>query len=117
MINTKRTLKSFTYAWTGIKEAVRRENNIRVQLILAVVVFLAAATLHLNRYEDMALTFAVGMVLVLELTNTAIEKLVDHLHPHEHSEVAFVKDVLAGSVLVASIVALIIAALVFYPHL
>jgi len=117
MIDSKRLIRSIGYALIGIKDVIKRENTIRVHLVIAVLVLIAGIIAHLNRYEAIAITFSIGFVLVLEMTNTAIEKLVDHLHPHHHSEVAFVKDVLAGSVMIASITTAIVGIIVFYPHL
>jgi diacylglycerol kinase (ATP) len=51
---------------------------------------------------------AVGLVLVAEMANTAIETLADHLHPGQHPEIGVVKDVAAGAVLVASLVAVVV---------
>ena len=51
---------------------------------------------------------AVGLVLVAEMANTAIETLADRIHPGQHPEIGVVKDVAAGAVLVATIVAIVV---------
>ena len=51
------------------------------------------------------------------LINTAIEKLLDLVHPENHVQIAFIKDALAGAVLIAASIAVVIAVLVFYPHI
>lgn len=52
---------------------------------------------------------AVGLVLMAELFNTALEALADRLHPERHPEIRAVKDIAAGAVLISSLVALMVA--------
>lgn len=56
----------------------------------------------------MLLLLTSGGVLTAELINTAVEKLVDHLHPDQHPVLKIVKDTLAGAVLVMSITAIFV---------
>lgn len=48
-------------------------------------------------------------VLALELLNSAIEGVIDLLHPGIHPEIKIVKDMIAGAVLIVSIAALAVA--------
>ncbi len=59
---------------------------------------------------------AVVMVFALEIINTALEKMLDLLHPDNHEVVGEVKDAMAGAVLIASFIAVVVAVLIFYPH-
>ena len=59
----------------------------------------------------MALT--VGLVLVTELVNSALETLIDHIHPDQHPEIGAAKDIAAGAVLVSSLVSLAVALIFF----
>lgn len=52
---------------------------------------------------------AVGLVLMAELFNTALEALADRLHPERHPEIRAVKDIAAGAVLISGLVALMVA--------
>lgn len=54
-------------------------------------------------------TLTVGIVFMAELFNAALETLADHLHPEEHPEIGAAKDIAAGSVLVAALIALLVA--------
>ena len=63
---------------------------------------------RIENYEWLALVIVIGFVFILEIINTAIETLADHLHPGQHPEIGVVKDVAAGAVLVASVVAVIV---------
>ncbi len=63
------------------------------------------------------LVVAITLVLVAELLNTAFEHLCDVVQPELHASVKAAKDVAAGAVLVASIGAAVIGALIFWPYL
>ena len=54
------------------------------------------------------MALAVGLVLVAELINTALEAVVDRLHPERHPEIGAAKDIAAGAVLVASGIAVVV---------
>ncbi len=109
-------LKGFVYAWRGIV-AVAAGRNFRVMLGAAVVVIVLGCFLNISLMEWCLVTLAMGLVLSLELFNTAGEKLIDILSPDHDPRYGMVKDVLAGAVLVAAIAAAIVGALVFLPKL
>jgi diacylglycerol kinase len=79
-------------------------------------VILAAFWLGLEGVEIAILTLVVVLVLVLELVNSVFERMVDLLKPRVHDFVKDVKDVMAAAVLLASIGALLIGGLIFWPH-
>jgi undecaprenol kinase len=115
--NYRKFIRSFWYAWRGLARLIASEQNAQVHLFAAIVVGLAAYYLDLNRIEATIVFFAVALVFAVEITNTAIEKLLDVVHPQSHSQIAYVKDALAGAVLIAASIAVIVGLLVFYPHL
>ncbi len=98
------------FAVNGLAVAVRRERSLRTHLaaILAVTAVLAATRPAALWWAAAAL--AIGLVLVAELLNTALEILADRLHPDLHPAIRAAKDVAAGAVLVASLTALAVAA-------
>jgi len=109
-------LKGFVYAWKGIA-AGAAGRNFRVMLAAAAGVIVLGCYLEISGVEWALLTLAVGLVLALELLNTAGEKLVDILSPDHDPRYGMVKDILAGAVLVAALAAAIVGALVFSPRL
>jgi diacylglycerol kinase len=109
-------LKGFVYAWKGIA-AGAAGRNFRVMLAAAVGVIVLGCFLDISGVEWALLTLSMGLVLALELLNTAGEKLVDFLSPDHDPRYGMVKDILAGAVLVASLAAAIVGALVFLPRL
>jgi len=109
-------LKGFVYAWRGIV-AGAAGRNFRVMLATAAGVIVLGCYLGISKAEWALLTLAMGLVLSLELLNTAGERLVDILSPDHDPRYGMVKDILAGAVLVAALAAAIVGALVFLPRL
>lgn len=113
----RRLRNSFTRAFIGLARLIRDERNARIHTAITLGVFIAAAALHVDRIEASILFIAVIMVFGMEIINTAIEDLLDHLHPQHHVRIARIKDATAGAVLVAAIIATVVAVLIFWPHL
>jgi diacylglycerol kinase (ATP) len=108
--------KSFTHAWRGIKLFIRTTHNAWVQIVTTFVVVILGVYFGVSRFEWIALICAIGLVLVAEAFNTAIEIDMDLTSPEIHPLAGDTKDVAAGAVLIASIIAVIIGVLVFTPH-
>lgn len=109
-------LQSFVYAFAGIKNFMRYEAQALMHLMAAVAVVVAGFWLEISTIEWIAVIFAIGLVIVAEMLNTAIEKLTDMVSPEIHPKAKVVKDLAAGAVLIASTVALIIGLIVFVPR-
>ncbi|HEX5356636.1 MAG TPA: diacylglycerol kinase [Aquabacterium sp.] len=105
------------FAWAGLCAAWRLEKSIKTHSMAAagVVVLLMTARAPAIWWAIMALTIA--LVVATELLNTAIEALADHLHPQQHEAIKLTKDVAAGAVLVASLLALVVGVAFFVDQL
>lgn len=113
--NVGKFMKSFVFAFVGIKEAFRNNRNMSIQAVIAVIIIAFSAWLRLTPLE-MALIVSVSfLVLILEAVNTAFEKLIDAISPGYNREYGVIKDILAGAVLMASIMAVIIGVLIIGP--
>ena len=108
-------LKSLSHALRGLSHASLRERNFQIELFAAALVIPALLFLPLELWEVVTVLFLVGWVLVLELINTAIERIVDILMPRVHPNAKLVKDLMAASVLIISFVSVIIAVLILLP--
>lgn len=86
-------------------------------MIAAALVILLMIIFPLRTLERIALSLVIAFVLVLELINTIIEKIVDILKPRIHHYVEIIKDMMAAAVLIASIGALVVGLLIFWPYL
>lgn len=117
MIDFPKTLRSFRYAFLGIWQFFRYENNAKVHLLATIIVLIVGRYVGLARNEWLWIVAAIALVWITESVNTAIEKLVDLVSPTFDRRAGAVKDLAAGSVLLAALAAVIIGGLVFWPHL
>lgn len=108
--------RSFKYALRGLYHLVRTEQNARVHVLLTLFAGICAIAFKITHTEVAILFFAVVLVFGTEITNTAIEKLLDLVHPENHAQIAFIKDALAGAVLIAAIIAAAVFFFTFYPY-
>mgnify|MGYP006430302041 CR=1 FL=1 len=115
-MNLKALVKSLRYAAKGILYTFQNEQNFRFQIIAAFVVIVLMMVFPLQNWERILLSLVIFMVLILELINTAFEKIVDVLKPRVHFYVEIVKDIMAAVVLLASLGALMIGIYIFFPH-
>ncbi|TCS36501.1 diacylglycerol kinase (ATP) [Paucimonas lemoignei] len=90
------------FAWNGLKLAFGREKSFRAHVAATVAVIVVLVLLRPPMFWWVMLALTVGLVLVAELINSALEALIDHLHPDEHPEVGAAKDIAAAAVLAAS---------------
>ncbi len=116
MLDFNKFAKSLRYAMKGIVVVAREEQSFRLQLLAALVVVALMFGFGLRVPEKALLTLAIVLVLVLELVNSIFERMVDILKPRIHHYVEDIKDIMAGTVLVASVGALLIGVLIFWPY-
>lgn len=113
----KKRLLSFIPAYKGLFWLFKNEGNAQFHLIATIAVVCLGYYFKINTTEWFAIIFAIGMVLSAEAFNTAIEKLVDLLHPQKHHKAGLIKDLAAAAVLITAIIAIIIAAIIFIPKI
>lgn len=116
MFSIQSFAKSLTYAGKGILRVVKEEQSFRVQLLVAAAVAALMVFFDMSALERAFLTLAITLVLVLELINSIFERMVDALKPRIHHYVEDIKDIMAGTVLVASIGAAVIGLLILFPY-
>lgn len=107
----------FRAAFEGFKETLIFERVFRVMLIVTLVVVGAMLYLPTSRLEKVVLLASVFAVLVLELINSVVERVMDFLSPEYSEQARIVKDLMAAIVLLASIGAVVIGIIIFLPHL
>jgi len=86
-----------------------------IYALVAVAVVALGFYVDLSRTDFMLVMIAIALVFVAETFNTAIERLTDLVSPESHPLAAQAKDLAAGAVLIASIAAAVIGAMVFLP--
>lgn len=105
----------FAAAWSGIRGAWVSEKSLQVHGFCAVLVLGVAAISGLTATQWAVLGLTIGLVIVAEMLNTAIEAAVDLCSP-EYSELArTAKDTAAGAVLLAAITAIAVGGLILVP--
>lgn len=113
----KGRLNSFGYALKGIAAAFRSEINLQWHALSTIWVLAAGFYVGLSLIEWVCISLAIGLVWMAELFNTALEVVVDLVSPEEHPLAGKAKDIAAGAVLVASLMAVIVGLLIFIPYL
>ena len=108
--------KSFIYAFNGIKVALS-QRNMRVHIVCAFIVIALGFVFHISMMEWIVILICIGLVIALEMINTAIEYLVDLVNPDFNEKAGKIKDIAAGAVLVISFFVLIVGCLIFWKHL
>jgi diacylglycerol kinase (ATP) len=113
----QKLIRSFGYAFNGIKHATLTELNFRIHLVATLLTVLAGYALHIDYHEWLWVGLCITLVLVTELLNTAIERLTDLVSPNYHPIAGHVKDIAAGAVTVMTLFALITGCVIFLPKL
>lgn len=108
-------INSFKYAIQGLIVNLKIERNLIIHFITSVLVIIFGFIFKISLYEWIACVFIFGLVISLELMNTAFEKLVDLCMPDINLKAKFIKDTAAASVFVSAIIAVIIGIIIFLP--
>lgn len=110
-------IESFNYAVSGIIIALKTEKNMRIHYLIALSVILLSLFFDFSRTEFLLLLFAISLVVVAEMVNTALERVVDLITEEYHPLARLVKDVAAGAVLIAAINSMVVGYLLFFDRL
>ena len=117
MIELKRLRQSFKHALRGVRIVFKTEQSFRIQTVVGILVIIAAFWLEIRAAELIILFLMVGVVLVLELINSIFERIIDTFKPRLHPAVRDIKDIMAGTVLIASAAAAVIGIIIFWPRI
>lgn len=110
-------IKSFGYAFEGIKLFFETQHNAWIHCIAAIGAIVIGFFLKISSTEWCWLIESIALVFVTEMLNTAIEFLCDFVSPQIHPQIKKIKDISAAAVLIASIAAVFIGLLIFLPKL
>lgn len=111
----QRLIRSFGYAKKGIIQAVKQEKNLQIHFLVACFVIPLAFILNFSIIKWCILLLTIGMVICLELINTAIETTINLITDEFHPLAGKAKDIAAAAVLFSSVIAVIIGLLLFLP--
>ncbi|WP_439153222.1 diacylglycerol kinase [Winogradskyella sp.] len=110
-------LKSIGYAFKGMLILIKTEASIKIQVVIALVVTIAGFYYNISNTEWIVQIAMIGLVMSIEGVNTAIEYIADFIHPDHHPKIGLIKDIAAGAVFIASVVAVIIAIIIYFPKM
>ncbi len=99
----------------GISFTFKNERNFRIEIYIAIFVVCALIILKASLTQTAIVITMIFLVIMIELMNTAIERVVDILKPRKHPYAKVIKDVSAATVLVLSIGASIVGVIIFIP--
>ena len=116
-MKNKKLINSFKYAFKGIGSSLKSERNMKIHFTMMVLVIIASIFLNISIWEWITCIILFGLVISLEMVNTAIEIVVDMVSPEYNLKAGHVKDIAAGAVLVNAIVAFIVGLLIFLPKI
>lgn len=103
--------KSFSYAFKGLVFSLK-QRNMKVIFTCAILTVLAALFLKVNSNDWCILLICIGVVISLEMMNSAIEGVVDLISPEQNEKAGRIKDMAAGAVLVTAFISLIIGVII-----
>lgn len=105
------------YALKGAWLLLRHEPSIQVQFVLSLIMTFAGFYFDISATEWILQLLAIGLVMCTEGLNTAVENIADFVHPDFHIKIGRIKDVAAGAVFFAAIIASIIGAIIYVPYI
>lgn len=108
-------LKSTNHGFRGLKIFFKTTHNLWVHILFAILAIYLGFTLGISTIEWALIVLTIGLVIVTEALNTAIEIDMDLTSPNYHPYARDTKDVAAGAVSLAIIFAGIIGMIIFLP--
>jgi len=111
----KKFFNSVVFALHGMKQFFSGDRNGKIQTVFGITAIALGFTLSISPSQWLLVLFCIGLVISLEMINSAIEKFCDMITTDFHPGIKVIKDVAAGAVLVASVTSLVIGLIIFIP--
>lgn len=115
-MKNRNLIQSFNNAVSGIIYSIRKERNMKLHIMAAVLVLLFSFIYGITRFDFLIICLTIALVLICELFNTAVEMIMDIVMDIYHPKVKIIKDIAAGAVLISAIVSLMVAYFVFFQR-
>lgn len=115
-MDKKFSILSFKYALEGITAALRQEPNLKFHILIGLLIIILSAFLKISTQDFIIILILIGFVIAVELTNTAIEAVVDGFTDNSHPAAKMAKDISAGAVLVAATTAAVVGIWIIWPY-
>jgi len=113
----KKRLKSFQFAFNGIKHLLIYEHNARIHLLGLIAIIILGICFKIALIDWMILTIVTSLVIITELFNTAIENIADFIEPSWNEKIKLIKDYCAAAVLISVVISIIVGGFIFIPKI
>lgn len=113
----KKRLKSFKYAFAGLRLLFREEHNARIHAVAALAVVVLGVSFQIKAVEWIVLVVCIAMVMAAEILNSSLERVADFVKAERDDRKRDIKDLGAAAVLVCAIGAAVVGLIVFVPYL
>lgn len=113
----KTFLRSAQFASQGALQFFSKQRNAKIQIVVGITAITLGFIVSISLYQWLLVLFCIGLVISLEMINSAIEVFCDMVTTDFHPKIKIIKDVAAGAVLFASLASLVIGLIIFIPAL
>ena len=115
--SVRKRIKSFSYAFAGLKVLFREEHNARIHAVAAVLAVAMGFLFRISPMEWIAVVIVIGMVFAAEIINSSIERTADFVKAERDDRKRDIKDLGAAAVLVCAIAAAVVGIIIFLPKI
>lgn len=115
--SVKKRIKSFSYAFAGLKVLFKEEHNARIHAVATLLVVAAGILFRITAGEWIAVVLCIGIVISAEAVNSSIERCADFVKQERDDRKRDIKDLGAAAVLVCAIAAAVVGCIIFIPYL
>lgn len=110
-------IKSIGFAFKGAYHLITREDSVKVQFVIGIIMTIAGFYFELSTTEWMIQILVIALIMAIEGINTAIEEIADFIHPEFHNKIGLIKDIGAGAVFIFAMAALIVGLIIYLPKI
>ncbi len=113
----RKRIKSFAYAFAGLRLVFRQEHNAWIHATAAICVVVAGFLFRISSLEWIAVVICIAMVISAEIINSSLERMADFVQPEMDNRIKEIKDLGAAAVLVCAIASAIVGIVIFLPKI
>lgn len=113
----RKRIKSFAYAFAGLRLVFRQEHNAWIHATAAICVVVAGFLFRISQLEWIAVVICIAMVISAEIINSSLERMADFVQPERDDRIKEIKDLGAAAVLVCAIASTIVGIVIFLPKI
>ena len=115
--SVKKRLRSFKFAFAGLRTLWQEEHNFRIHSVAALLVLILGFLLRISMVEWCIVALTVGFVISAETLNSSLENLADAITEEPNEKIKKAKDLGAAAVLISAIAAVVIGLIIFLPKI